>query len=449
MSDPGGPYSFVTAVITYALNAAWQVPVVLAAAWMAARAMRRIGPQALHRMWAGALLAAAALPACGLIHWSALLSHLWQSASARGGEVRVTMLPGVTVAGGALQWQPWLLETLFAAYAVCLFYGASRLVVALRRVEAARRQAQPIEPEGELKQRWEALRSSAMCAGVELAEGCAIAGPMVLGLTHPLLLVPAGFLDRVTKADRDAALAHELAHVRRRDYAKNLAYTVLTLPVGWHPCVWLLRARVAESREMVCDAMAAEALGGAREYARSLLRLAAAVPLALGGGALPAMGIFDGNTLERRVTSMMDKRKKLQGAARWAAVAAVALLTVGAGASTMAVHLDVMAASGPAAKAPKSLNVKSGVMDGNLISQPRPVYPAEAKAKHEQGSCVMSATIDKQGAVSALHVVKSAGKDLDSSALAAVHQWRYKPYLLNGEPIEVKTTIHVTYTLGK
>jgi TonB family protein len=306
-----------------------------------------------------------------------------------------------------------------------------------------------LHPEGALQENWAALRVQMMSPVVQLAESASISGPMVLGVRRPLLLVPTGFFARVAGAERNAALAHELAHVRRRDFAKNLGYTVLALPVAWHPCLWLVRARVAESREMVCDAMAAEATRGKREYARSLLRLAEALPFALRGRVLPAMGIFDGNTLERRVINMMDKRKKLQGAARWAAIGAVALLTVGAGASTMAMHMDVMAASGVASTAPKSIHVKGSVMEGNVLSRPIPIYPAEAKKKHEQGMCTLGATISKKGEIKSLKIVMSAGsKDLDRSALKAVRQWRYKPYLLNGEPVEVQTTINVTFSLA-
>jgi TonB family protein len=444
------PHPFVNVVVTYALNAAWQVPLVFAGAVLSARLLARLGPLAVHRMWVSALLLAAALPACRLTDWSLPLKQLWQAAAPGSGDVRVAILPGGTGMGSALQWTPWLLDLLFAAFAMSVLYGAARLGWALRRVQRRRRTATELHPEGELRQSWDALRAKLRGAAVQMAECDGVAGPMVLGVRHPLLLVPVGFLDRVAKEDRDAAFAHELAHVSRRDFAKNLVYSVLTLPVAWHPCVWLLRARVAESREMVCDAMAAEAIGGARAYARSLLRLASAVPLALSGRVLPAMGIFDGNTLERRVTKMMDKRKKLQGAPRWAAMGAVALLTVGAGASTMAMHLDVMAASAVAGQAPKSISVSPGVMEGNIISRPNPVYPPEAKRKHEQGTCTMGATISKQGSIVSLKVVKSAGsKDLDRSAFKVVSQWRYKPYLLNGDPIEVKTTINVTYTLDK
>jgi TonB family protein len=436
---------YVTAAVTYLWNAAWQAPLIYAAASLSARCVARMGPRAVHKVWVGALLLAVALPACRLTDWSLPFARLWQAANPNGGSVQVTILPGTTAAASALRCAPWLMQLLFAAFLLTILVSALRLGWAVRRLRGLRGTAAVVEPTGDLRASWDTLRARMGGYPISLAESAS--GPMVLGVRHPLLLEPFGFFDRMAREDRDAALAHELAHVRRRDVAKNLAYVVLAMPVAWHPCAWLLRARIAESREMICDAMAAEALGGRKAYARSLLRLAAALPLALGGSPQPAMGIFDGNTLERRVTTMMDKRKTLQGAGRWAAVGAVALLTVGAGASTMAMHRDVMAAGN--AGVAKVLQVKSGVMEGNILSRPNPVYPPEAKAKHQQGTCILSATINRQGEISRLRVIKSAGKLLDQSALDSVRQWRYKPYLLNGDPVEVQTTIHVTYSLTK
>ena len=129
------------------------------------------------------------------------------------------------------------------------------------------------------------------------------------------VLLPEGFIRKVEEGDLEAALAHELAHVRRRDYAKNVGYAVLMLPVSYHPCAWLIRRAVGESREAVCDAMAAEVLESRRTYARSLLRLAMVIPAGMRGGATAAVGIFEGNTLERRVSLMMEQGKRLKGSA--------------------------------------------------------------------------------------------------------------------------------------
>jgi protein TonB len=105
--------------------------------------------------------------------------------------------------------------------------------------------------------------------------------------------------------------------------------------------------------------------------------------------------------------------------------------------------------SGPKVKAAavKKLVISSGVMAGNLILKTQPVYPPIAKAARVSGTVVLQATISKTGAIENLHVVSGPAM-LQQSAQDAVRQWRYRPYLLNGEPVEVETTVNVIFTLG-
>ena len=87
-------------------------------------------------------------------------------------------------------------------------------------------------------------------------------------------------------------------------------------------------------------------------------------------------------------------------------------------------------------------------MAGNLISKVSPVYPPDAKKARIQGKVLLKAVIGKDGHVEHLDVV-SGPSELQQSSVDAVRQWVYKPYLLNGDPIEVETTISVIYTLKK
>lgn len=259
------------------------------------------------------------------------------------------------------------------------------------------------------------------------------------------MLLPAEFIGKVETRDLDAALAHELAHVQRNDFVKNVVYAVLMLPVAYHPCAWLLQKAVAESRETVCDAMAAEALEGRKKYARSLLRLAMAIPAGLRGRATAAVGIFEGNTLERRVGIMMDRGKRLKGVSRVVAMAAVLLMTTAAVVSMVGTHVTVRAADTTAGKTHKP-HVSSGVMAARIVKEVQPKYPEAAKKARIQGTVVLSATIGKDGIVEDLKVV-SGPKELQLSSIDAVRQWTYKPFLLNGSPVEVETTISVVYSL--
>lgn len=96
--------------------------------------------------------------------------------------------------------------------------------------------------------------------------------------------------------------------------------------------------------------------------------------------------------------------------------------------------------------APKQ--VWSGVMAEQLVTKIVPVYSPEAKAAKVQGAVVMHAIIGKTGTVESLDVL-SGPEALRSSALDAVRQWTYKPYLLNGNPVAVDTTITIIYSLNR
>jgi|SRR5581483_5947355 protein TonB len=101
----------------------------------------------------------------------------------------------------------------------------------------------------------------------------------------------------------------------------------------------------------------------------------------------------------------------------------------------------------PKAATPQRVRVSQGVSQGLLIHQVKPTYPPLARQARIQGSVVLQAVIAKDGSIQNLRVVQGHPM-LVQSALDAVKQWRYKPYYLNGEPVEVETQITVNFTLA-
>ena len=86
-------------------------------------------------------------------------------------------------------------------------------------------------------------------------------------------------------------------------------------------------------------------------------------------------------------------------------------------------------------------------MEGNLIYRVQPIYPALAQAGRVQGVVVLRAVISRAGTIENLQVL-SGHPLLTNAAIAAVRQWRYRPYVLNGEPVEVETQVTVNFILG-
>jgi len=93
------------------------------------------------------------------------------------------------------------------------------------------------------------------------------------------------------------------------------------------------------------------------------------------------------------------------------------------------------------------MHISPGIMASNITGKVAPAYPDDARAGKIQGTVVLHAIIEKDGKISNLTVV-SGPKELQMAALDAVRQWTYKPYLLNGNPTQVDTTISVNFHIN-
>jgi len=93
-----------------------------------------------------------------------------------------------------------------------------------------------------------------------------------------------------------------------------------------------------------------------------------------------------------------------------------------------------------------SIHLPSKLVEGNLIYKSVPQYPAIAKASHTEGTVVLQAMISRTGTIEGLHVI-SGSPMLQQAAIDAVKTWRYRPYMLNGQAVEVETTVNVIFKL--
>ena len=109
-------------------------------------------------------------------------------------------------------------------------------------------------------------------------------------------------------------------------------------------------------------------------------------------------------------------------------------------------HLVSMSAPLPPPGPPRPPRI-SHMMEGNLISKVQPVYPSLARQARIQGSVLLRAIISRSGTIRDLNVI-SGHPMLVGAAIEAVRQWRYRPYILNDEPVEVETQITVNFSLS-
>lgn len=119
--------------------------------------------------------------------------------------------------------------------------------------------------------------------------------PLVMGWWSPIIILPMATLSGLAPHHIEAILAHELAHIRRYDYAVNLFQTAIETLLFFHPAVWWLSQRIRVEREQCCDDVAVQASGCATQYVRALLRLEELRPTK----PAFALAVTDGPLLQR------------------------------------------------------------------------------------------------------------------------------------------------------
>ncbi|MGD0500292.1 MAG: M56 family metallopeptidase [Bryobacteraceae bacterium] len=271
--------------------------VVLRQPWVA-----RLGWTLVHFLWQGTVIAAAYAAARGI--GGRLLSARGRYALACTALAAMAAAPPVTFLaasfavappgwwpGAAPPWQqalPWL--ALAWAAGVALFsvrlFGGWRMTTRLRRVAVT-----PPPPEWRLTL-VDLMDRMRVSAPARLLVSSLAPAPMVVGWMKPVVLMPVELLTGLRADQVRALLAHELAHILRRDYLVNILQSVTEAALFYHPAVWWVSERIRAEREACCDDLAVEATGDALVYAgaladldtrrRARLRLAAAAT----GGSL-------------------------------------------------------------------------------------------------------------------------------------------------------------------
>ena len=123
--------------------------------------------------------------------------------------------------------------------------------------------------------------------------------------------------------------------------------------------------------------------------------------------------------------------------------------------STGTVHVAALASAshqegGQNAAPSRPVRIGGAVMAASLVTKVNPAYPADMKEQRQEATVVLQTVISKEGIPQSLSVqTTDVNRSFVDAALDAVKQWRYKPTLLNGEPVEVITTITINFTLSQ
>ncbi len=144
------------------------------------------------------------------------------------------------------------------------------------------------------------------CA-VRLLESAWVRVPAVVGWIRPVVLLPIGLLAGMAPQQVELILAHELAHIRRRDFLANLIQTAIETALFYHPAVWWISRTIRNEREACCDDLVVATTGERLLYARALTRLAELYVESRGAGLRHLPVAADGGDLLLRVRWIMGR----------------------------------------------------------------------------------------------------------------------------------------------
>jgi bla regulator protein BlaR1 len=284
LNQIGSP-ALLRAVGLALLHSLWQGAVLVLVVALLLRGLRERAAVVRYRLAALALLALVGLA-------GATAGYYYQ---APGPPVAPAHLAPATVAaaiasaraasvGQPLPAQPWpaavqhtceqYLPGLVAAWLLGVLAMTGRLLLALgyvRRLRHHRVQAVPLAWQHRLAR----LASRAgLARGVSFQVSALVPSPVVLGYFKPLILLPVSVLSGLAPAELEMILAHELAHIVRRDYLFHLLQSVAETVFFYHPAVWYLSAVLHAERENCCDDLATQLTGSPQLLARALAALA-------------------------------------------------------------------------------------------------------------------------------------------------------------------------------
>lgn len=231
----------------------------------------------------------AALPAAGPLSSPSAMptSHTTLSPNAGSG-VALSVLFEWLAPYGIERALPWLV----LAWLAGVLMLAARLVGGYLHADRLRRgHTSAAGAEWEARLIRLARRMRVRCS-VHLLESGYVQVPAVLGWLKPVILVPVGFLAGIPAWQVELLLAHELAHIRRYDYAVNIVQTVVETLLFYHPAVWWLSRQIRREREHCCDELVLATFENPLSYARALadLKEHRMTALALGAAGSPLLG---------------------------------------------------------------------------------------------------------------------------------------------------------------
>ncbi len=262
--------------------------------------------------------------------------------------------------------------------------------------------------------------------------------PVVCGLLRPRVLMPRASSEWPAW-QFDAAVRHELTHVRRNDLWTILIARIACAVWWFHPLAWMLSTRLHDFQETACDDAVLFSGFEPATYAEALLAVA---KTATHSTLLQGCSMTTQTNLKSRIARLLDQSIARSTSRRNLIRTTAAFSVVLAGFATIGLR------NSRADDTPEHVyKVGDGVTSPRVLYREDPQYTEQARADKVAGTVLLNMVIGTDGLAHDISIVKGIGAGLDEKAIEAVAKWHFQPGTLNGEPVAVRASIEINFKL--
>ena len=472
--------TLVEAAATFIINSLWQISALLIAALICARLMfDTTTARRQHKFWAAIFILSIVLPFSSVFGFRNNSQFVFQL-SLKNVFADTLQTDTISVAaedGLSIQTsdQPAVFNTpiFLAAASLCYFlYFSYRLFLLLknwRQTTRLRHSAREIIPSSPLiDDAAERCRAAFQMDFVPILFSAEVTAPLTLGARQPLIILPESFLKIDSEKILTAAIGHELAHIRRRDYALNIAFEISSLFVSFHPAVKIMKRKINQTREMACDELVAETLLNPLDYARSLVEIAGFASSTSQNAF--TLGVFSADILEQRIMKLIEKNRGVsRRAGKFTFLSAMTLL----GVTIMITSVFAIALPFKQIQTDKQTNqtqtndtrqekkrarkkradgqssqsqAQNGVTPPRIFAKQQPRYTAQARENGTSGTVRLQVEFLSSGEIGDVVPLNRLSDGLTESAVEAAKSIKFKPATKNDKPLTVTKIIEYSFS---
>lgn len=444
-------------------NHLWQATLFALLAWIAARFLTRATARVRHLIWLMAfvkflvpsLWLIVALRACGIdVSWLSLLA----AGDADGANFILRVAEPIIQTGRSDMGGSH--NEIYCVLTFCWLAGAllfpARWRVRRQRLARALSDCEDIVSGPEAENFNRARMRLNLSRPVTLITTTEIGSPVVWGVLHPVIVLPEGLAETLSRSELEAVMMHELIHVKRRDnLLGNLRMLVCCL-FWFHPLVWLLDRKLADERELICDEQVVAAGNAPETYAAGLWKV---VQFGLGW---PVAGTSRaaGSNLKWRIKLMLNSQYQQTSATNRVAAGLTFLVLI-----VFALAMAIFSRNEARAQNASGSRVTTGVQDEKqqeesvqkmdqttrptILYKEKAQYTKEARDNKIEGNVILSVVFGADANLGSIRVVRALPDGLTEEAVKAARKIRFKPAEKDGEPVSVRGSLEYSFRLDE